>query len=156
MSGASIRKLRPEVQKFASRLRSKFPKQFERDEKAASFKKTVVQCVISILPPQRGPGRPPQEIVTRAIEMRAKGKDWSTIFAALLKPIEPDSGFPPTFAESQDAKFDLCVAKNRLRSAVRSRLNRKRRPSGGSFGPLLGVTKEAAEKSPSSRADADL
>jgi hypothetical protein len=126
MSGQWIKKLRPEVQKFASRLQSRFPKQFENDENAAPFKKTVVQCVKAILPPQRRPGRPPDENVTRAINMRAKGKNWSEIFAALIKPIEPESGFSSTFAESQNAKFDLSVAKSRLRSAVRSRLKRCR------------------------------
>jgi hypothetical protein len=124
------------VQKFRKHLQSKFPREFANDKTAAVFKQTIIDSVKSVLPPVRRPGRPPQKTVTRAMEMRREGSDWKDIYAdsairaELIKGIEPQRGSAATFDEKQNAKFDLSVAKSRLRSAVRSRLKRnKRHPS---------------------------
>jgi hypothetical protein len=119
--------LTPIVQNFCSHLQSKFPGQFGNAKTAAAFKQTVILSVKSVLPPVRRPGRPPQETVTRAIELRKQGKNWSAIYAELIKAVEPEHGSTRTFAENKNAKYDLSVAKSRLRSAVRSRLNRDKR-----------------------------
>lgn len=125
------------VQKFRKHLQSKFPREFASDKVAADFKQTVIHCVKSVLPPVRRPGRPPQEAVTRAVELLQQGKDWSVIYAdraihaELIKAVEPQHDSTRTFAENKNAKYDLSVAKSRLRSAVRSRLKRRRCASKG-------------------------
>jgi hypothetical protein len=133
MISSPIQVLTPVVQAFISHLQSKFPEQFANEQTASTFKETVVDCLKSNFPLRRRPGRPRQNTVTRATELRHQRKDWGAIFAdpiihaALIKPFESQPASSRTYAENQNAKFDLSVAKSRLRSAVRVRLKRKRR-----------------------------
>lgn len=139
MSGPDREALTRMVQNFRKQLQSKFPRQFANDQNAAAFKGDVIHCVKSILPPLRRPGRPPQKTVTRAMEMLQEGSDWKDIYAdraihvELIKTIEPQHDSTPTFDDDQNAKYDLSVAKSRLRSAVRSRLKRNKRCLSGSI-----------------------
>jgi hypothetical protein len=134
------------VQNFRKQLQSNFPREFASDNDAAAFKETVIHSVKSVLPPVRRPGRPPKNTVTRASELRQQGKNWPAIYAdgaisaELIKSIELQHGSSATFDENQNAKFDLSVAKSRLRSAVRSRLKRGRLRS-PSYPPTLAASR---------------
>ncbi len=100
--------LRSSVREFAARLRLDFASEIERDPRG--FKRRTVSLLRFYLPP--GPGRPCDEAVTRAIEMRAAGKSWPEVYTACV----PHSLAP----ESQPD------AKSRLRAAMRARKNRRK------------------------------
>jgi hypothetical protein len=105
--------LRTMMREFAARLLAEFALEIERDPRG--FKERALRLLRQNLPPR--PGRPCDGQITRAAMMRAQGKDWREIYAACL----PNTLLP----ESRQ------VAQSRLRSAVRSRGNaRKRRKHG--------------------------
>jgi hypothetical protein len=109
VSGQDVRDLYATTQEFAALLRLEFASEIDQD--ARGFKRRVLGFLKSELPPR--PGRPRTEAVTHATEMLAQGKTWQKIYAACLSPIAaPDS---------------RQVQQSRLRCAVRSRRNARRR-----------------------------
>ena len=66
--------------RFAARLKRDYAADIARD--ARGFKERVVRLLRRELPPK--PGRPFDETVTRATEMRAKGQSWSTIYCQCI------------------------------------------------------------------------
>jgi len=105
--------LRDTVHQFATRLRRKFCNEFEQDTPALrTFKRRVLRLLKTELPP--GPGRPPEEAITLAVELRAEGKTWPEVYRACI------AGFDN---KSADSKIVAC---SRLRSAARSRRNARR------------------------------
>lgn len=102
-------KLKRSVRAYASELRAEFSREIARDERA--FKKRVVRLIKDHLPP--GPGRPPGQAITRAADLRRKGKTWQQIYAVCLLD-----------APDQNSRR---IAQWQLRDAVRKRLGVRRR-----------------------------
>ncbi len=98
------------VRDFAERIRSNFSEEIEQD--ARGFKRRVLGFLKAELPP--GPGRPRTEAVTHATGMLAQGKTWQQIYAECLRRIIGGS----------DSRQ---LAEYRLRCAVRSRRNARKR-----------------------------
>jgi hypothetical protein len=96
------------VQDFAARLKHDFASEIERDPRG--FKRRVIRTLNSELPPR--PGRPCIAVVSRAVEMRARGQSWQQVYAVCL-------------ASDQERSFRQ-LAQSRLRSAVRARRKRKK------------------------------
>ena len=107
----AVSDLRATVRKFAARLRQRYASEIERDPRV--FKRRVVFYLKRSLPP--GPGRPCEEAVSKAVELRAQGKSWREIYPACL----------PGFAALDSTARQL--NQSRLRSAVRSRQTSRRR-----------------------------
>lgn len=106
------------IENFAWRLRREFRAEIERDPRG--FKRRTVSLLRFYLP--LGPGRPCDESVTRAIEMRAVGKSWPEVYTACV----PHSLAP----ESQpDAKSRL-RAGALLMPPLELRANLRNLPSG--------------------------
>jgi hypothetical protein len=97
------------VNNFADRLRSEFCAEIRRDVRG--FKRRVVRLLAAALSP--GPGRPRNDAVTLALELRSQGRSWQAIYARCI---------PPTLADDSRQ-----VAESRLRCAVRSRRIARRR-----------------------------
>jgi hypothetical protein len=98
------------MKKVGADLRQKFGAQRAQDPRA--FKECAVRYLRLSLGP--GPGRPPKQTVTRAVNMRAAGKPWPEIYSACV-------------AHSDGMAADTwTLACLRLRSAVRSRRSAKR------------------------------
>ena len=90
---------------FARRLRQEFPEAIANSPR--DFKKQVIRLIRRELPPR--PGRPLDEAVTRATEMRAKGQPWSTIYCQCIPGYDSlDPG-------------DRQLTASRLRTAMRTR-----------------------------------
>jgi hypothetical protein len=102
-----LAELRETTRRFTVELRRQFADEIEYD--ARSFKLRVLALVKQGLPPKRG--RPCDKAVTRAVEMRAQGRDWRAIYADCI---------PATTAGDSRQ-----VAQSRLRSAVRARRRRR-------------------------------
>jgi hypothetical protein len=112
--------LQHEAETFSRRLGIKFPVDIEND--LPGFKRRLFAWINRSLPSKAG--RPLDDVVTRAYEMRKQGKDWQEVYRECL--IEEDT---------PDARQ---LKQQRLRSAVRARAHRQRyRPK----------TKSAARKS---------
>jgi hypothetical protein len=105
------------LRRFATRLRRDYAAEIARD--ARGFKKDVVRLLRRELPP--GPGRPPDEAVTRATNMRAKDQPWATIYCQCI----------PGYGSLNPG--DRQLAASRLRTAVRSRRNRREQNPAGLF-----------------------
>ena len=75
------------VQDFAVRLKHDFATEIERDPRG--FKRRVIRTLNSELPPR--PGRPCIAVVSRAVEMRARGQSWQQIYAVCLASDEEPS-----------------------------------------------------------------
>ena len=96
------------VQDFDERLKHDFATEIESD--TLGFNRRVIRALNSELPPR--PGRPCIAVVSRAVEMRARGQSWQQIYAVCLASDEE-----PSFRQ---------LAQSRLRSAVRARRKRKK------------------------------
>jgi len=101
-----MKNVRAIVRKFARQLRCEFAGEIERNPN--SFSKHVVRLLKAALPLKHG--RPQSEAVSVATEMRVRGRNWRTIYAACIS----DS----LAADSRQ------LAQLRLRSAVRKRRRR--------------------------------
>src|SRR5713101_4793086 len=99
------------MKKVAVNLCRKFAA--ERAEDPRAFKQCVVRYLRLALGP--GPGRPPKQTITQAVNMRAEGKSWPEVYSAC-------------FTHSESMRADSwTLACLRLRSAVRSRRRAERR-----------------------------
>jgi hypothetical protein len=94
------------VRSFGKCLRNTFPSAIDQDPGA--FKNLTVRLVKKELPPHSG--RPADEVITRASEIRKAGADWAHVYAECL---------PPNLSGE-----DLVIAKENLRAALRARRNR--------------------------------
>src|SRR5690349_15531378 len=65
---------------FAARLKRKFAAEIARDPRA--FKKAVLHYLRIHLPP--GPGRLPDEAITRATTLRSMGRQWKDIYPVCI------------------------------------------------------------------------
>ena len=99
------------TRKFAEGLRQKFAAEIARNPRA--FKRSVIRILKHELPPK--PGRPSDEGVTRATQMRAKGRTWPEIYPACIADY--------TSLDNAWRQFEQL----RLRSAVRARRNALKR-----------------------------
>lgn len=111
--GKPKKDLGPAVLRFARRLRSDYAEQFATDEAARKFKKRVVTMLRRNMPPFAG--RPPEESVTRAIQLRRLGGVWKHIYPE----VTPDYRNLDRLRRRQ-AEFNLGTA-------CRSRRNARRR-----------------------------
>jgi len=105
------RTLAHQVDIFTKSLRHDYAPEVARD--ARVFKRRVVELVRRGLPP--GPGHPRDDVVTRAVELRAQHKSWCYVYRQCI----------PGFSHLSDEIQQL--ARIRLRSAVRSRKIRQQR-----------------------------
>lgn len=96
---------------FASLLKIHFANLISEDP--TEFKKVVLHLVRRELPPGRG--RPCDDAVTRASDLLATGKPWQKIYPSCI----------PDFKYLDPASRQ--VAQSRLRCAVRSRRNARKR-----------------------------
>ena len=106
----TLRELRATIREFAHQLRLEFSSDINRD--AGEFKRRVIAFLKAELPPGRG--RPRTMIVSRAAEMRIEGKTWQQVYAECLSHV----------VDGSDSRQ---LAQYRLRCAVRSRRNARRR-----------------------------
>jgi hypothetical protein len=99
------------MQQIAAGLKRRFPSLIAQDPK--KFKKQAVYLLKRHLPP--GPGRPAEDAITRAIELRKQGLGWKEIYQQCI----PDqSQLPPASRR---------MARDNLRAACRSRRNAAKR-----------------------------
>jgi len=106
-----IAKLGVAIRKFARQLRAEFAGEIERDLRA--FRTHVVRFLRAELPLRRG--RPCDAAITRAVEMRRTREPWHSIYLVCVP-----------FFQRLDP-YARHLAQTRLRSAVRSRRNARRR-----------------------------
>jgi hypothetical protein len=99
------------IRKFTARLRRDFEANILQD--SHGFKKQVVKLFRLHLPP--GPGRPQEESITHAEEMRAEGAPWLEVYKKCI----------PGFLDLDDESRVLAMI--RLRDSVRSRRCARRR-----------------------------
>jgi hypothetical protein len=90
-----------------------YGQQLTDDKFARDFKRYAVFQLKRNLPP--GPGRPPYEAVTKAIQLRSQGMSWDAVY---LECIPGFKGLPSGKRQ---------VLKSELRSRCRSRRNTARR-----------------------------
>ncbi len=103
-------RLAQRVREFTDALRRDYGREIHRNPRA--FKHQVVRLVRLGLPP--GPGRPPDEAITRAIQLRERGTPWLEVYRKCI----------PNFADLGDG--DRQLAMTRFRSAVRSRTHQRK------------------------------
>jgi hypothetical protein len=100
-----------EIEQFARRLCTLFPSEIASDPR--SFKKRTIEALKRCLPPFAG--RPTEQTITRAAELKAKGQDWALIYPLVI---------------SDHARLDRAtkrLVESNLRSAIRARRNTRRR-----------------------------
>ncbi len=102
--------LEREVKRFAARLRRRYAEQIQRDPRG--FKKRVCSLSRRYLPPYAG--RPMEETINRAAELRRQDRGWKEIYPLVI----PD--------HSQLEPAVRRQAESNLRAAVRSRRNARR------------------------------
>jgi hypothetical protein len=100
-----MRSLEETIRRFGVCLKRDYGDQLARDPRA--FKKRVVRFIRLALPP--GPGRPLNDAVTRAIELRAQNTPWLVVYRACIQ----------NFTVLGEGSRQLAMS--RLRSAVRAR-----------------------------------
>lgn len=105
----AVSDLRATMREFTAKLRREFAADIERD--AVGFRRDAVYLLSAALSP--GPGRQLSKAVTLASELRAQGKSWQVIYAQCI---------PASLVDDSRQ-----LAQSRLRSAVRSRRNVRRR-----------------------------
>lgn len=108
------RDLKNHIRKFTASLKHDFAAQIALDSR--TFKLRVVRLLRLNLPP--GPGRPPDETITRAAKMRAQNRPWHEIYQKCI----------PHFSELDDGIRQLAMI--RLRASVRSRRHGGQRRKG--------------------------
>ena len=99
------------MRQVAIDLKRRFPLQISQEPR--QFKKKAVYYLKCYLPP--GPGRPAEEAVTKAIELRKQGQDWKQIYPQCI------------CNHSQLLPAARRVAEGNLRAARRARGNAARR-----------------------------
>jgi hypothetical protein len=99
------------IRRFVMKLQREHALEIERD--ARGFKRRAVSCFRRFLPP--GAGRPCDEAISRADDLRGAGRPWREIYQLCVP------GFSALDSTARQ------VAQSRLRSAVRSRRNIRRR-----------------------------
>ena len=104
-------KLERLARRFSERLKCHFAEEIRQDPR--SFKKRVVTLVRRALPPFGG--RPPENAIDRAIELRKLGQRWKEVYAQVI----PDHAHLDSAAR--------CRAESNLRAALRSRRNARKR-----------------------------
>lgn len=109
--GTPERDLEKDVRKFSVFLRQRYFDRIARDARA--FKESAVRLLRYELPPR--PGRPRDDTVTRATEMRAKRQPWSAVYCKCI----------PGYGHLDPGNRQLLAS--RLRTAVRSRRSRRLR-----------------------------
>jgi len=110
-TGTHVLSIEQEAKRFTRRLRREFGALIQMDAK--TFKKCVMSCVRRGLPPFVG--RPSDDAITRAIELRKQGLPWKEIYQQC---ISNHACLPP--AERHQTQI-------KLRDACRSRKNARRR-----------------------------
>jgi len=128
--GATPTDLERMVSLFVKRLRVKHAEEIGSD--ARKFKRRVVSILRRKLPPFAG--RPTEEAITRAIELRTQGCEWRDIYPQC---IPGHASLPP--AERRQAESNLRAGKRSRRNASRRRKNQNRKRRGES-GDLAGGT----------------
>jgi hypothetical protein len=110
--------LKRRMKQIAARLRREFAAEIERAP--PGFKRRAARLLKTLLPPR--PGRPCDDNITRAIELRSEEKAWKEVYPICIPAYE---------TLERDARY---WAQLRLRDAVRSRRNtQKRRKSQTDF-----------------------
>ena len=99
------------MQQTAARLRRDFAPRIAQDPR--KFKRLAVSYLKNYLPP--GPGRPPEDAITKAMQLRKQGLEWKQIYPQCI----PDHAQPIPAVRRQ--------AESKLRGACRSRRNTARR-----------------------------
>ena len=109
----SVKSLSESAREFTSNVKRNFADQLRGDPHA--LKRELVHLLKINLPP--GPGRPCDEAVTNAVQLKAQGKSWREIYPLCI----PD--YPHLSGDMRQQ------AQSKLRDAVRSRRNTRRRRS---------------------------
>lgn len=111
-TGTHVLSIEQEAKRFTRRLRREFGALIQMDAK--TFKKCVMSCVRRGLPPFVG--RPSDDAITRAIELRKQGIPWKEIYPQC---ISNHACLSP--AERRQAEGNLRAAKRSRKNAHRRR-----------------------------------
>jgi hypothetical protein len=110
-TGMADGKLGETIRRVTLKLQREYAAEIERDP--GGFKRRAVSCFRRLLSPR--PGRPRDEAITWAVEMRSRGRPWREVYLSCV----------PNFASmDSDARFRACL---RLRDGVAKRQKAARR-----------------------------
>ena len=117
--------LRSRIRKFTQQLRRDYTKEISSDSRA--FKKYVIRLLKINLPPF--PGRPPEQAISLAIELRRLGQTWKEIYP---KVIANHAGVEPNRRQHEEINLRAAV-RSRENASLRKREKKRAHVKGGAF-----------------------